>query len=385
MEMLRAAPLCALVLLAQATPALASDPLPAEPIPRSLELADEYPPTWVFVHDFHFDAILDGKVAIVDVAAETRPYKGHIGAGQFGSFAAARTRPELYTTQTFMSRRTYGERLDVLTIFDRKTLLPQGEVILPPRRLQVVTQRNAFQLTPDERWAFVMNFTPAASVTVVDLVARQVLGEVATPACNFVFPTGGRGFSSLCSDGSLATWQLGEDGGVASSSRTKPFIDIDADPLYVKNAVVDGITYFPSFRGRVQPVDFRGTAPALGEAWPLVSDDLKAEAWAPGGWQVVAGDERGRLYVLMHPDAEEGTHKYGGTEVWVFEAKTGKRLRRIPLRRFSVSIAVTSDPVGHLVVTNDEMELDVYRSGDGQHLRTLHVGASANPMVVVTR
>ena len=385
MEMRRVAVPVAFVALALALPALASDPLPSEPIPTSLELRDEYPPTWVFAHDFNFNAIVDGKIAIIDVAAETRPYKGHIGAGQFGSFAAAKTRSELYTTQTFMSRRTHGERVDVLTVFDRRTLSPQGEVVLPPRRMQVVTQPNAFQLTPDERWAFVMNFTPASSVTVVDLVEREVIGEVNTPACNFIFPTGERGFSTLCSNGSLATFQLNPDGTVASSSRTESFIDVDADPLYVKNAVIDGVTYFPSFRGRVQPVDFRGDEPEIGADWGLVSDDLSSEGWAPGGWHVVAGDPRGRLYVLMHADAEEGTHKYGGTEVWVFEAKSGKRLLRIELEQFSVSIAVTPDDDGYLVVTNDEMELDVYATADGAHLRTVHVNASANPLVVLTQ
>ncbi len=372
----------ALGVCAPALPARAAEPLPAEPIPRSLELGDVYPPTWVFAHDFNFAAIVDGKVAILDVAAETRPYKGHVGAGQFGSFLAPRTRPELYTTQTFLSRRTYGERTDTITIFDRKTLEPQGEIVLPPRRMQVVTQPNAFQMTPDERWAFVMNFTPASSVTVVDLVARKVLGEVQTPACNFVFPTGERGFSSLCSDGSLATWHLDGDGSVKDSSRTKPRIDVDRDPLFVKNAVIEGITYFPSFRGRVQPVDFRGREPKLLDDWSLVAGSKADERWAPGGWHLVAGDAAGTLYVLMHRDAQEGTHKYGGTEVWAFDAKRGKLLRRMPLRGFSVSIAVTKSDPRYLVVTNEEMELDVYLAETGQHERTLHVNMSANPLVV---
>ncbi len=100
---------------------------------------------------------------------------------------------------------------------------------------------------------------------------------------------------------------------------------------------------------------------------------------------MIAGDTRGRLYVLMHRDAEEGSHKFGGTEVWVFAAKTGERLKRIPLDQFSSSIAVTPGEDGYLVVTNGEMELDVYSTEDGRLVRTVHVNASANPLVVVTQ
>ena len=336
----------------------------------------------MFAHDFNFSAIVDGKVAILDAAADTRPYKGHIDAGQFASFLAARTRPELYTAQTFLSRRTYGERVDTITIFDRKTLSPQAEIILPPKRMQIVTQKNSFQLTPDERWAFVMNFTPRASVTVVDMIGREVLGEIEVPGCNFVFPTGKRSFSSLCTDGALATFTLKADGSLESSARTESFIDIDTDPLYAKNAVIDGITYFPSFRGRVQPIDFRADTPRILPAWSLLDDEAAAEKWAPGGWQVIDGNDSGRLYVLMHKDAGEGSHKFGGTEVWVYEAAAGKRLSRIPLERWGVSVATTHGDANLLVVTNENMELDVYDAVTGKWLRTLHVNMAPNPMVV---
>jgi methylamine dehydrogenase heavy chain len=353
-----------------------------------VQLDAEYPNSWVYVHDFNFAALVDGKVAILNVAEDSRPYKGHVDAGQFASFLAAKSRSELYAAQTFMSRRTYGERIDAITIFDRKSLSPIGEIVLPPRRMQVVTHTNAFQMTPDESWGFVVNFTPASSVTVVDMEARQVLQEIPNPACTFVFPTGRRGFSSFCSDGALVTYQLDDEAKVANSTRSKAFIDIDADPLYMKNAVIDGVTYFPSFQGRIKPIDFRGEAPKLLESWELAPATLAAERWAPGGWQVIAGGDDGRLYVLMHRDASEGSHKYGGTEVWVHEAVSGKQLSRYRLKGFSSSIAVTSPDQGgkrYLVATNADQELDIYDAADGTHLRTLHVNASANPIVVTTR
>ncbi|MEO1231895.1 MAG: amine dehydrogenase large subunit [Myxococcota bacterium] len=363
-------------------PAQAAEPLKPEPIPHVLKLPATYPASWVYAHDLEFNALLDGRVAIVDVAAETRPYKGHIGAGMMAGFLSAKTRPELYSAETFMSRRTYGERIDVLTIIDKRTLLPIEEILLPPRRMQVVPQKNAFQMTPDERWAFVMNFTPATSVTLVDLVQRTVLGEIPTPGCNFIFPTGQRSFSSLCSDGALVTLSLDASGALAKSTRTEPFIDIDTDPMFIKNAPSGGVHYFPTFKGRIQPIDFRSETPVVGEAWDLVEGEDAKASWAPGGWQVIDADARGRLYILMHAGAKEGSHKGGGTEVWVFDPGARKRLRRIKLKTPALSVAVTKGTSPWVVMTNAAMDLDVYAADTGGWKRTVHVNMGAHPFVV---
>ncbi len=355
--------------------------LPAEPIPNVLELPAKPPPTWVFAHDMKFNSLLDGRVVLVDVASESRNYKGAIDAGMMGSFAIPADRSVLYTTQTFHSRRTYGERTDVLSIFDPATLSPVDEIILPNRRMQVVTQKNAFQLIDDDAMALVMNFTPAASVTVVDLKARTVLQEIPLPACNFVFPTGQRGFSSFCSDGSILTVALDEAGNAKDQWRTEAVIDVDNDPLFVKNAEADGIHYFPTYQGRMQPIDFRKSRPVLGKPWPLVDEELRAANWLPGGWHVVDADNRGRLYVLMHPDGKDGSHKGGGSQVWVYEAASGRLLNRIELKTWGVSIAATHSNPGYIVVSNADMVLDVYEAG-GEFVRTISLGMAAHPFVV---
>ena len=362
--------------------AFAAD-LPIESIPSSETLPAEYPDTWVFAHDFNFNSLVDGKIEVIDVAASNRNFKGTIGASGFATFQRAKSRPELYSAQTFYSRGNYGERTDTVVIFDTATLKPVGEIIIPPKRQQIVTQKNSFQLTDDERMGLVMNFTPAASVAVVDLVGRKVLGEISIPGCNFIFPTGKRGFSTLCSDGSLATYLLSEQGQVTSSSRTGVFIDIDADPIFVKNAVVGGITYFPSFKSRIQPVDFRSEQPQVLADWKMVPDDLRNENWRPSGWQVVAGNDD-ELFVLMHAGGKDGSHKDGGTEVWVFKPETGTLDRRIKLNTGGISIAVTRGTPSYLVVTNTAMLLDVYEADAGTFLRSITAGDAATPMVVYT-
>ena len=366
---------------ADSQPADFPDALPTEAIPSVESLPATYPDTWIFAHDLNFNSLLDGKVLIVDVAAESRNFKGMIGAGMMGQFQPSRLHSELYTGQTFLSRRTYGERTDALIIFDKSTLLPIDEIVLPAKRQQVVTQPNSFQLTDDERIGLIMNFTPASSVTVVDIPARTVLGEIPLPGCNFVFPTGERGFSTICADGSMVTHLLNNDGTVQSSERTEPFIDIDADPLFVKNAELKGVTYFPSYQGRIQPVDFSGDTPDVLDDWQFVPDELQDDNWRPSGWQVIAASDS-ELFVVMQENGEEGSHKSGGSEVWVLDPNAKRLKRRIELQDGGLSITVTRSDPAYLVVTNENMSLDVFDPLSGEHLRNITLGIGAFPFVL---
>jgi methylamine dehydrogenase heavy chain len=245
-----------------------------------------------------------------------------------------------------------------------------------------VTHKNALRLIDNERIALVSNFTPAASVTIVDLVDKKVLGEIQTPACSLTFPTGQRGFSTLCGSGAMSTFILNEDGSVKSQSSTEPFNDIDKDALFLKTATVGGITYFPSFTGRIRPVDLSGDKPKILDDWPLVSPDLAKEGWRPGGWQIIDAHPDGSLYILMHPDGREGTHKGGGSEVWVFDPKSKERSARLKLATWGVSLAVTKSDPAYLVVTNANMALDVYSADKGELLRSIGDNLANTPLVV---
>jgi methylamine dehydrogenase heavy chain len=366
---------------AKSQPANFTSDLPLEKIPNVETLPAVYPDTWIFAHDLNFNSLLDGKILIVDVAAENRNFKGMIGAGMMGQFQASSVRSELYSGQTIYSRRTYGERTDVIVIFDKSTLQPVDEILLPAKRQQVVTQPNSFQLTDDERIGLVMNFTPATSVTVVDLHERKILGEIPIPGCNFVYPTGQRGFSSLCADGSMFSYALNSDGTVQSSERSEPFIDIQADPIFAKNAKLNGITFFPSYLSRIQPIDFSESSPVVLDDWQFVPDELKSENWRPSGWQVIAASST-ELFVVMAPDGKEGSHKSGGSEVWVLDPNAKHLVRRIELPDGGLSITVTRSDPAYLVVTNANMALDVFEVQSGQLVRSISLGNGANPFVL---
>ena len=49
------------------------------------------------------------------------------------------------------------------------------------------------RLTDDDRFLLIYNYTPAQSVTVVDVPARKFVGEVDIAGCALVYPTGPRG------------------------------------------------------------------------------------------------------------------------------------------------------------------------------------------------
>ena len=367
-------------------PALAKDPppLPVEELMQVETLPADYPQSWALVHDFHFNAIVDGRIAIIDTANPQRPLKGHVRAAQFANMLYAPEKREIYTSETFYSRLTRGERTDVITIWDTATLLPKGEIVLPGgKRQQSVTYTGTFQLTNGGKWALVANFTPAQSVTVVDLEGRKVLGEIDLPGCTHIHPTGSRGFSSLCADGSMMSLVLAADGTVASSQVIENAHDIDTQPLFGMPAMVGRTAWFVSYTGQLRGYDLSGD---IARPLPAAAHVGKAEGgspeWRPGGWQVIASDAAGRLYVLMSPNGREGSHKDGGTEVWVVDPVADKRLRRIDLGGLASSIAVTREASPSLIVARPDGQIDVFSAVDGTLLHQLGATAAFNPTVI---
>jgi methylamine dehydrogenase heavy chain len=251
------------------------------------------------------------------------------------------------------------------------TLSPIGEIVLPGAKRALITpMQGLIAFTDDQRMALVFNFTPASSVTVVDLTKRQVLGEVETPGCSLVYPSGVRGFSTLCSSGTLLTVRLDANGAVAGRSESKAFNPLDTDPLFTESTVVGGVRYFPSLHGRMQPIDMRADDVKILPDWPLVPAADQAGGWRPSGWQLVASDEQKLLYVLMQPQAHEGTHKDPATEVWVYNAPTKARIKRVRLVRPGSSISLTHGAEPLLLVQAGE-RLDVYEPGGGSLVRSL--------------
>lgn len=339
-------------------------------------LPESYPPHWIIVQDGAFFHMLNGKFIVIDADSDdpAARYKGMFDGSFIPQFYQAKTRPEMYVSETFHSRGTRGERTDVLTIYDKTTLAPIDEVILPAKRASQMPLHYSLQLVDDEKIALIYNFTPATSVSVVDVVEREFLGEIPIPGCSLVYPMRGRAFASLCTDGSMMSVQIDAEGGVASTNRTEVFFDANDDPLMEKASIIDGVAYFPTFESRVFPIDLSGDVPVVGDPWSLLGDG--DDGWRPGGINVTWHDAEGHLYVLMHPDGYEGSHKDPGTEVWVYDVGTRQRLRRIALELPAITIGLTRDANPLLLTTNVNLDIDVYDALGGEHLRTIsNIGA----------
>lgn len=345
--------------------------LSPEPIPHVLTLPADYPDTWFFAEDVNFSNMVDGKVVILDAAAGTREYKGQLPAGSAASFAQSWKRHELYVAETIHELRVRGPRHDYLFVYDTETLNPIAQVELPAKRFQGMPFNSSMILIDDDRLALIYNFTPAASVTVVDLEQRKVLSEVQIPGCAMMFPIGSRGFSTICGDARLTTIHLDENGVVASEAKTAPFIDIDNNAMFMMNAEYKGIRYFPTYLGDIQPIDFNSERPKLLKKWSLLTQQERQDGLRPGGWQLIAGDSAGDLYVLVHSGGAEGTHKNPSATVYVYSAKDKKRVRTLTLEKPAISIEVTKGEIPYLIAFSVDMNLDVYDARTGAHLRTL--------------
>jgi len=350
-------------------------PLAPETIPNVRTLPEKLPSTWAFLN-FSSD-----RIELRDVGSDARAVEGNLQARDSAMLLISSTRPEIYVADTVWSRGTRGTRTDYITVYDTKTLSPTAEIVLPTKRGLITAMEGMFAFTDDERIGLVFNFTPASSVTVVDLVKRKVLSQVEIPGCSLIYPTGQRGFSTLCASGTVLSLSLSADGKVISRSESKPFNVIDTDPLFTWSATLGGVRYFPTMLGHVQPIDTHGDAAAVLPPWSLVSQEEAAANWRPSGWQPVTGDGASSLYVLMQPDAREGSYKEPGTEVWVFDVASKTRTRRLRLVRPGSSIALTHTTQPLLLVQSGE-RVDVYDATSGSLIRSLNATGFRTRMTI---
>lgn len=359
-------------------------PLPTEPIPASRALPPELPRDWVLVHDVNSAGISEGRIVFVDIGAGSE-VRAQVGASFLANYQFVPARHELYVAETFYSRGQRGVRSDVITIYDTRTMIPTAEIALPTgKRGLFVPDAGSFQLINEAKWGLVFNFTPAASVSVVDLVSRKVLSEIEVPGCSMIYPLDGRNFGTLCGDGTMLSIALDELGNIASTQSTPAFNDIDNDAMFMRPAMAGQTAWFVTFKGKLQPVELAGPVARPGAAITLAAQPGGTPEWRPGGKQIIAADTLGRVYVLMNPNGAEGSHKDGGTEVWLVDPRQQSVIRRIPLAVRALSIAATQEAQPKLAVIGFDRTLRVYDPETGILLRALpSVGTSPLAMVVV--
>jgi methylamine dehydrogenase heavy chain len=316
---------CLAALVAGARALRAAEP---ETVGKVVTLTEQPGPHWFWLSDIllHRTALFDG---------DSGRLLGTITSGTPGvGFAILPLRApdhrEVYLAESYFSRGVRGERTDVVTVYDARTLAPLHEIGIPPKRAEYYPGNASSALSDDGRFLAVFNLTPMTSLSIVDVQARRFVAEVPTPGCSLVYAAGPRRFFMLCANGEALVVTL-DDAGTASVARSARFFDAQQDPLTEKAVRRANEWLFVSFAGIVQPLDVSGDALKPGERWPLFDDADRRDSWRIGGGQLLAlHAPSGRLYALVHQGGPD-SHKEPGTEVWVYDLATHKRVQRIAM------------------------------------------------------
>lgn len=390
-------------LLLHAAPGLAAD-VPAE-LPAETPYVETMPDGprdhWVALGDINPLSSLDTRVVIYD--ADKGTMLGQMNTGYWSALAFfPADKSQFVTLETYFAQGTRGTRTDYVVTYDPKTLLPTHEIEIPSKRMSALTQTRVADVSDDGRFIAISNFTPAQSVSFVDLKEHRFLSEVDTPGCGQVYPAGPRRFAILCGDATLRMLTLDDAGNVTTQTDGEVFFDPFKDPVLVHAARHGANDWlFISMDGYIHDVDVSGGAAKLKEKWSLLSDDEREDGWRTGGVQPLAIHQAtNRLYALMRQGGRE-TYEEPGEEIWVIDLATRKTVERITLENLTMAINVSQDdqpllntaslktvlPYWSLVLVSilgvefqdlDVVKpaLDVYDAKDGTHLRTVSHAAN---------
>jgi methylamine dehydrogenase heavy chain len=298
-----------------------------------LYIADKTPPAHA----------VDSKIRIID--GDDFSILGQLTNGSFGSFSISADRKTLFDATSFFSRGDHGTRTEVLEYYDTTTLKPRGETILLNKRA-MSNQYSVFVVeSAASKYLMLQNATPASSISIVDLATKSLLSEIPTAGCFGIYAsakTPGR-FSTLCGDGTAVTVDFDSSGKEFGRKRSATLFDPEKDALFISGVKMNGKTIFMSFLGNVHVIDFTGEVATQDSPWSFLGAKEQASRWRPGGYSNIAySPSNGQLYLGMHPDGQEGSHKTPAAEIW-----------KIDMAKHLVTGRVKSDGANYMQVSKE--------------------------------
>lgn len=321
------------------------------------------------------DSFGGGEARLLD--GDSGKILGGVSAASLSNIGVGPGQRQIFVAESIWTKGNRGDRQDLVSIYDGKTLNLSAEITLPGRVFMGPRNQN-FALTPSGQRGYVYNMDPSSSVIVVDLAQRKVRETVETPGCALIFPFGEAGFSSLCGDGSLATVTLAAGG--PSLTRTKPFFNAERDPVF-ENSPTDaasGRTFFVTYTGLIHEVQL-GPTPKFEKPWSIeeaagfaapTADDREL-AWRPGGNQpLTLHRASNRLFVLMHAGGH-WSHKEPGEEVWVLDVSTRSLIKRYKLENPISNILISQDANPVLFGVDKAGVLYTFKPDSGEVVKTV--------------
>lgn len=289
----------------------------------------------------------------------------------------------IYTYGSYYTRTYYGDRTDVVQVFDLESTIPVKEVEIPPKSAGIGHPGMIGLI--DERFIGVWNITPAMSVSIVDTANDRFVGEISTPGCAGVYPVDS-GFFMACADGRVQYVAIDSTGAETARVRSDAFFTIDRDPVFdyaVPNG--DGGWLFLSLEGQVFEASLADGGVTVSAPWSINPRDVEGatdlngvpidpdDSWRVGGRQAFAYNAKQKLLVtIMHEGGGQETFEDPGTQIWAFSTETRRRAYILELddEILAGSVELTADDAPLLLVsTNNDGELQVY---DALSSRLLH-------------
>ena len=361
--------------------AMAAPPLAAEQF--TIESLPAKSPHWVYIVDEAFANEIDARVRLFD--GDSYRHLGQIDAGFNPGVVLSPDRTTTAVATTYFARGGHGARTDVVEFVDNTSLTTVSEIVLPPKHAQLSPAFAILSYSSDGRFVYVSYITPAASFGVLDPANKTVLSEIDTAGCVLVLASGPNRVSSLCDSGRLLTVTLDEQGHEASRALSDVFFNPDSDPIFAQGGPTSSGYLFLSFLGQVHEVDLSGPQPLIHAPWSIVSTAEKGH-WRPGGQQLAAiHGALGRLYVPMHRGGE-GSHKEGGSEIWVMDLKTHQRIARWPMKPLRLgpvsAVQVSQDAAPVLFAGTDDPGVAVLDALTGQ-LRHMDKNLGQSPWLLL--
>lgn len=342
--------LCTLLGSITLTPSQAAEPFKPERISVEKNIA---PGPNIYVLDQNWK----GASTITVLSADDLSTKGNISAGLISQFTLSQDKKQLYTASVYPKRIMSGPTDAVVQDFDIATLSQIKEMETLPKMAQVAPSINSFQLSAGDKYAFVQNATPAASVSVISLATGQHLLEVPTPGCWGIYPSQQPGkFSALCGDGTIATYQIADDEKNYQAAKSAKLFDSDKDALFIAAQRDGDRLMFTSFTGNMVVVSDKEATATLQETFSY-TQGIKGH-WVPGGFQVLAYNKPTNLmFVTMHPNGKEGSHKDAAKEVWGIDMASHKVVTRFKVDNpIALAVSNTAQPQLFTLKDNEEGE-----------------------------
>ncbi|MFD1330924.1 methylamine dehydrogenase (amicyanin) large subunit [Methylopila musalis] len=289
---------------------------------------------------------------------------------------------QISTTFTRISR---GKRTDYVEIFDPKTYNPVADIELPnaPRFL-VGTYPWMTALTPNNKSMLFYQFSPSPAVGVVDLAGKKFSRSISVPDCYHVFPVTDETFFMHCRDGSLLKVAMGKDG-KDETSKTEVFRKENEylinHPAYSPK---NGRLVWPTYTGKIFQADLSSGDAKFLPAIEAFTDEERKAGWAPGGWQQVAYHRASERIFLLGDQRAQWKHKAPSRFVFVIDAKTGKRIKKIEFGRDIDSVGVSQDAKPQLYgLSTGEKTLFIYDPETGKETAAVNQ-LGHGPQVITT-